>query len=59
MTETFSLNQLAETIKSCLPGEVTVEYVENPRVEMYDHYYKVVHTALQSLGLKPTLLRSR
>ena len=56
MTETFSLNQLADTVKSSYPGEVTVEYVENPRVEMYDHYYKVVHTALPSLGLKPTLL---
>jgi UDP-sulfoquinovose synthase len=56
MTETFALNQLAETVKSSYPGEVTVEYVENPRVEIYDHYYKVVHTALPSLGLKPTLL---
>jgi UDP-sulfoquinovose synthase len=25
-------------------------------VEIYDHYYKVVHTALEDLGLKPTLL---
>jgi UDP-sulfoquinovose synthase len=25
-------------------------------VETYDHYYKVVHTALEGLGLKPTLL---
>jgi len=23
---------------------------------MYDHYYNVVHTALEGLGLKPTLL---
>ena len=37
-------------------GEVTIEHVDNPRVEIYDHYYKVVHTALESLGLKPTLL---
>jgi UDP-sulfoquinovose synthase len=37
-------------------GEVTIDHVENPRVEIYDHYYKVVHTALESLGLKPTLL---
>jgi UDP-sulfoquinovose synthase len=56
MTETFSLNQLADTVKGSYPGEVTVEHVDNPRVEMYDHYYKVVHTALPSLGLKPTLL---
>jgi UDP-sulfoquinovose synthase len=60
MTESFSLNQLAETIaqdfRTHTDGEVTIEHVENPRVELYDHYYKVVHTALEGLGLKPTLL---
>jgi UDP-sulfoquinovose synthase len=56
MTETFSLNQLAETVQDSFHGEVTIEHVENPRVELYDHYYKVVHTALENLGLKPTLL---
>ena len=56
MTETFSLNELAETIRDAFPGEVTIEHIENPRVEIYDHYYKVVHTALEGLGLKPTLL---
>jgi UDP-sulfoquinovose synthase len=56
MTETFSINQLADTVKQAYHGPVTIEHVENPRVELYDHYYKVVHTALPSLGLKPTLL---
>ncbi len=56
MTESLSINQIAETIANEFPGEVTIEHVENPRVEMYDHYYNVVHTALESLGLKPTLL---
>jgi UDP-sulfoquinovose synthase len=56
MTETFSLNQLAETIQREFPGEVQISHTDNPRVEMYDHYYNVVHTALPSLGLKPTLL---
>jgi UDP-sulfoquinovose synthase len=56
MTETFSLNQLAETVEKEFPGDVTITHTENPRVEIYDHYYKVVHTALPSLGLKPTLL---
>jgi UDP-sulfoquinovose synthase len=56
MTETFSLNELAETIEKDYPGEVTIEHVDNPRVEIYDHYYKVVHTALEGLGLKPILL---
>ena len=56
MTETFSLNQLAETIANNFPGDVAIEHQDNPRVEIYDHYYKVVHTALEGLGLKPTLL---
>jgi UDP-sulfoquinovose synthase len=56
MTETFSLNQLAGTIKDDFPGEVRIDHTENPRVEIYDHYYNVVHTALEGLGLKPTLL---
>jgi UDP-sulfoquinovose synthase len=56
MTETFSLNQLAETIERDYPGDVEIQHVDNPRVEIYDHYYKVVHTALEGLGLNPTLL---
>ncbi len=56
MTETMSVNRIAETIVSEFPGAATIEHTENPRVEMYDHYYKVVHTALEGLGLKPTLL---
>ena len=62
MTETKSINQLADTVADSYPdwpaaqGEVTIDHVDNPRVEIYDHYYKVVHTALESLGLKPTLL---
>src|SRR5947209_4663651 len=62
MTETKSINQLAETVAGQYPnwpaaqGEATIEHVDNPRVEIYDNYYNVVHTALESLGLKPTLL---
>ncbi len=56
MTETLSINRIAETIRDEFPGEATIEHVENPRVEIYDHYYNVVHTALEGLGLKPTLL---
>jgi UDP-sulfoquinovose synthase len=56
MTESLSINQIAETIANEFPGEATIEHVENPRVEIYDHYYNVVHTALEHLGLKPTLL---
>jgi UDP-sulfoquinovose synthase len=56
MTETLSINQIAETVANEYPGEVTIEHTENPRVEIYDHYYNVVHTALEGLGLNPTLL---
>ena len=56
MTESLSINQIAETIADEYPGEVRIDHVQNPRVEIYDHYYNVVHTALEGLGLKPTLL---
>src|SRR5579884_2356826 len=62
MTEALSIRQIAETVASEYPnwpsarGEVKIKHVENPRVELEDHYYKVTHTALVELGLKPTLL---
>jgi UDP-sulfoquinovose synthase len=63
MTETLSVNEIAETIAAEYPNwsgrngtGVRIEHVDNPRVEVYDHYYHVVHTALEGLGLKPTLL---
>jgi UDP-sulfoquinovose synthase len=56
MTESLSINQIAQTIANEYPGEVTIEHTDNPRVEAYDHHYTVVHTALEGLGLKPTLL---
>ena len=56
MTESMSINQIAETIQEQFPGDCAIEHVDNPRVEIYDHYYNVVHTALEGLGLKPTLL---
>ncbi|MBV9310508.1 MAG: NAD-dependent epimerase/dehydratase family protein [Solirubrobacterales bacterium] len=63
MTESLSINEIAQTISREYPnwpgangGEATIEHVDNPRVEKYDHYYKVVHSALEDLGLEPTLL---
>jgi UDP-sulfoquinovose synthase len=56
MTESLSIRQIAETVANEFSGEVTIEHTENPRVEAYDHHYSVVHTALEGLGLKPTLL---
>jgi UDP-sulfoquinovose synthase len=56
MTESKSINEIAQTVAGEFPGEATIEHVDNPRVETYDHYYNVVHTALEGLGLEPTLL---
>jgi UDP-sulfoquinovose synthase len=56
MTESMSIKQIAETIAREFPGESSIEHVDNPRVELYDHYYNVTHQALENLGLKPTLL---
>jgi UDP-sulfoquinovose synthase len=33
-----------------------VRHVDNPRVEMEDHYYNATHTKLLDLGLEPHLL---
>jgi UDP-sulfoquinovose synthase len=57
LTESKSINEIAETVANEFPGgEARIEHVDNPRVEIYGHYYNVVHTALGGLGLKPTLL---
>ncbi len=58
-TEQFSVLELAELVKGAaghLGYEVTVEHVENPRVEKEDHYYNAVNTNLLDLGLQPHLL---
>jgi UDP-sulfoquinovose synthase len=57
-TESLSILQIAETIKRTFPGSATIEHVENPRVELEDHYYNAKHSRLEELGLKPTLLDS-
>jgi UDP-sulfoquinovose synthase len=55
-TEQFSVNQLAELVKEAGEHhglEVTVDHVENPRVEKEEHYYNAKHTKLLDLGLEP------
>lgn len=54
-TEWLSVQEIADSIQRVYPGAVEIEHSENPRVESYDHYYEVVHTELEGLGLKPTL----
>ncbi|RLV48184.1 NAD-dependent epimerase/dehydratase family protein [Nocardioides mangrovicus] len=55
-TEQFSLDELAKLVANSFPGGAEIEHVDNPRVEIEDHYYKFVHTALESLGLQPHYL---
>ncbi|HWK18642.1 MAG TPA: NAD-dependent epimerase/dehydratase family protein [Solirubrobacteraceae bacterium] len=55
-TEQMSVRQIADTIAAHYPGTCTIEQIDNPRVEAYDHYYNAKHTALVDLGLVPTLL---
>jgi UDP-sulfoquinovose synthase len=56
ITEFMSLQQIADTIATASPDAVTIEHVENPRVELENHHYNVVHTGLVGLGLEPHLL---
>ena len=58
-TEQFTILELAELTRRAateLGYEVEIENVENPRVEMEEHYYNAVHTKLMDLGLEPALL---
>jgi UDP-sulfoquinovose synthase len=56
ITEWMSVKDMAETIQAASPEDVAIEYLENPRVELADHYYNVTHTKLIDLGLEPHLL---
>lgn len=59
LTETFSINQLAEkveTVGNRMGLKVDVAKIENPRKESEDHYYNPTHTGLRDLGLKPHYL---
>jgi len=58
-TEQFSVLELAELVKQAaehLGYSVSIDHVENPRVEKEEHYYNAIHTKLLDLGLEPTLL---
>jgi UDP-sulfoquinovose synthase len=56
MTESFRVEHLAKTVAEAFPGDVGVEYLDNPRVEQAEHYYRVAHSGLPDLGLEPHLL---
>ncbi len=58
-TESFSVAELAELVQRCageLGHEVKIEKIDNPRVELEQHYYNPVHTKLLDLGLEPSML---
>src|SRR6202034_184757 len=56
ITEWMSVEEIAQTVAKCSPDDVKIEHLENPRVELEEHYYKVTHTGLPELGLVPHLL---
>ena len=58
-TEQFSVRELAELVQKAGADfgiDVTIDSIENPRVELEEHYYNAKHTKLMDLGLKPDLL---
>jgi len=58
-TEQFSINDLAEkVINAGKRKDINVEknHLDNPRIELEEHYYNAIHTELVKLGLKPVLL---
>ena len=54
-TESFSVNELAERVSSATGGAEIV-HLDDPRVELEEHYYRAAHTNLLDLGLMPFLL---
>lgn len=59
ITEVFSVNELAEKIKSAGDRrgyKVRINYLENPRIEKEDHYYNPRYSGLLEIGVKPHLL---
>ncbi len=58
-TETFSVNELAEHVKTAgaeVGLDVEIKSIPNPRKELEDHYYNPKHTGLLDLGLKPNYM---
>jgi UDP-sulfoquinovose synthase len=55
-TESFSVRELAGKVLEAYPGKVEVMEVENPRVELEEHFYQAEHSKLSDLGLDPHLL---
>ena len=54
-TESFSVGDLARMVSAAAGGGEIV-HLEDPRVELEEHYYRAAHTKLLDLGLLPHLL---
>ena len=54
-TESFSVGQLAQMVSDAAGGAEIV-HLDDPRVELEEHYYRAAHTKLLDLGLLPFLL---
>jgi UDP-sulfoquinovose synthase len=54
-TESYSVNELAEKVATAAGG-ADIAHLEDPRVELEEHYYRAAHTKLLDLGLLPFLL---
>ena len=55
-TETFSVNRLAELTREAAAEfgiDVKINHMDNPRIELEEHYYNPAHSGLLDLGLKP------
>jgi UDP-sulfoquinovose synthase len=58
-TEQFSVMELAEIVQRAGKEHglaVRIEPIENPRIELEEHYYNAKHTKLLDLGLQPHYL---
>lgn len=59
LTETFSVNEIAERVKAAgaaMGLSVKVESIANPRKEKEEHYYNPVFSGLKQLGLQPNYM---
>lgn len=58
-TEWFSVKELADKVQKVAKEEgidISIDHIENPRVEKEEHYYNAINTKLRDLGLEPHLL---
>ncbi|PWU01563.1 MAG: NAD-dependent dehydratase [Candidatus Melainabacteria bacterium] len=61
-TEQFNISEIADKVCKAalsLGIEAKVAHLENPRLELEEHYYKAAVNKLAELGLKPTMLTEK